>query len=121
MTESRHAEGRDPGGDRSLPSLGALAKRLEATARNTVEWVRYGGLETDEEFNPHEVVAHHPTYRLLRYFPSELPADAPVIVLLHPVMFTAEVWDVSAALSVVSALHREGIDVWAVDFGRPEK
>jgi putative long chain acyl-CoA synthase len=122
LTErSRPEEDAESPDDGTRAALVALATRMGATARNTAEWIRYGGLETDEEFSPHEIVARHRTYRLLRYFPAELPADAPVIVLLHPVMFTAEVWDISAALSVVSALHREGIDVWAVDFGRPEK
>src|SRR4051794_6412993 len=96
---------RDVGPRTTLTELGL---RIGATARNTAEWIRYGGLETDDEFSPHEIVARHRTYRLLRYFPAEVPADAPVIVLVHPVMFTVEVWDVSAPLSVVSTLHREG-------------
>jgi putative long chain acyl-CoA synthase len=94
---------------------------MEATARSAAELVRYGGLQTDEESSPYEVVASHPMYKLRHYFPADAPGDLPAILLVHPLMFTADVWDVSARTSAVLALHNSGVDAWAVDFGRPEK
>jgi putative long chain acyl-CoA synthase len=103
-----------------LSALHSFGKRMDATARNAAELIRYGGLETDEESSPYEIVASHRVYKLRRYFPDDLPEDVPAILLVHPVMFTAEVWDVAARTSAVLALHNAGIDVWAIDFGRPE-
>src|ERR1700685_1443666 len=103
-----------------LSALRSFGKRLDATARNAAKLVRYGCLETDDESSPYEIVASHRVYKLRRYFPDDLPKDVPPILLVHPVMFTAEVWDVSARTSAVLALHNAGIDVWAIDFGRPE-
>jgi putative long chain acyl-CoA synthase len=96
-------------------------RRLEATGRNTAELIRYGGLETGEEYSPYEVLASHRMYRLRRYFTGDLPADKPSIVLVPPLMMTADMYDVAPRTSAVTALHDAGIDVWVVDFGRPEK
>jgi putative long chain acyl-CoA synthase len=85
------------------------------------EMIRYGGLETDEESSPYEIAARHRLYRLRRYFPDRAPKDVPPLVLVPPIMFTADVWDVSERTSAVSALHKLGVDVWVVDFGRPEQ
>ncbi len=97
------------------------ASRLAKAAQNALEVARFGGLETGEEASPYEVVAHHPVYRLRRYFP-DAPADGPrsPVVLVPPLMLSAEVYDVAPATSAVAALHRDGVDPWVVDFGAPE-
>lgn len=87
-------------------------------ARNALEVARFGGLDTGEESSPHEVTQQSPTHRLLRYFPESDPGSAAVI-LIPPMMLSAEVFDVSPAVSAVAALHRCGIDPWVVDFGEP--
>ena len=96
-------------------------RRIWATGRNTAELIRYGGLETGEEYSPYEVLASHRMYRLRRYFPDDAPAGMPSMVLVPPLMMTADMYDVSPRTSAVAALHDAGIDVWVVDFGRPEK
>jgi putative long chain acyl-CoA synthase len=99
------------------------ALRLVSTARNVAEVVRLGGLQTDEESSPYTVVAEQLNYRLRHYF-----ADVPEIgtagrrrpvLLVPPLMMSAEVWDVSPATSAVAALHAAGLDPWVVDFGDP--
>jgi putative long chain acyl-CoA synthase len=108
-------------GPKSLRDTAVLfARRVKATIRNGVEWLAYGSLETDEAFAPYKVMASHPMYLLRRYFPDDAPHDVPPIVLVPPVMMTAEVWDTSERTSAVTALHKLGVDVWVLDYGRPE-
>ena len=96
------------------------AGRIAAAAQNALEVARFGGLETDEQPAPYEVVAERPVYRLRRYF-ADRPADGPPIVLVPPMMLAADVYDVSPTASGVSTLHELGIDPWVVDFGSPDQ
>jgi putative long chain acyl-CoA synthase len=98
-----------------------LAKRVSHTVRNVAEVVRFGGLETDEEESPYTVVAEQANYRLRHYFHDDAPAGAMPVVLVPPLMMTAEVWDVSPSTSAVASLHEAGIDAWVVDFGHPDR
>lgn len=95
--------------------------RLAAYAQNGLEVLRFGGLDTGEEPSPHTVVEQSPMYRLRRYYPDSTPADAPPVLLVHPMMLSADVWDVSPSTSAVSALHAAGLDPWVIDFGSPDK
>jgi putative long chain acyl-CoA synthase len=97
-----------------------LLRRVGATAVNATDVVRHGGFETDEEYSPYDVVSSHEIYKLRRYFPEDLPEDAPVMLLVHPLMITGDLWDISPTTSAVAALHAMGVDAWTVDFGRPE-
>ncbi|WP_235834152.1 AMP-binding protein [Actinomadura logoneensis] len=116
------ASGMRPPGARTLLRLGA---RLGATAQNALEVARFGGLATDEDASPSEIVAQRRTYRLRHYFPTSGEADRdddkrPVMLLVPPLMITAEVYDISSRVSAVAELHRLGMDPWVVDFGAPE-
>ncbi|MEO9223856.1 MAG: alpha/beta fold hydrolase, partial [Acidimicrobiales bacterium] len=114
----------------SLLSPARLARRADrfgALARNAMEVARFGGLETDEESSPYDVVHHDGIYRLRRYFPDLAGGDKPkaakarpAIILVPPMMLSAEVWDVSEAISAVRILAEDGVDPWVVDFGAPE-
>ncbi len=97
-----------------------LARRTDVTVRNVAEYLRYGGLQIDEETSPFDVVAEEPVYRLRHYFADEAPPGLPALVLVPPLMMATEVYDVAPASSSVRAVHECGIDVWVVDFGRPE-
>jgi len=104
------------------------AARLGAAAQNALEVARFGGLETGDEHAPFEVVAEQRVYRLRRYFPpegqrrlGESPQDRPAVLLVPPMMLSAEVWDVSPQSSAVRDLHGAGIDPWVVDFGDPQQ
>ncbi|MGA9674993.1 MAG: acyl-CoA synthetase, partial [Mycobacterium sp.] len=100
-----------------------LAKRtdqLGAVAMNAAQLLMHGGFETGEKGSPFEVVAKEPMYRLRRYFPDSDSTGRPAVVLVPPMMFVADVYDVSSSSSAVSVLHEHGIDPWVVDFGAPE-
>jgi putative long chain acyl-CoA synthase len=100
-----------------------LAKRtdqLGAMAMNAAQLLMHGGFETGEKGSPFEVVAKEPMYRLRRYFPDSDCTGRPAVVLVPPMMFVADVYDVSSSSSAVSVLHDQGIDPWVVDFGAPE-
>jgi putative long chain acyl-CoA synthase len=95
--------------------------RIGTTAQNVLEVARFGGLETGEVSAPYDVVARRRVYKLRRYFPDEVPTEpAPPIVLVPPLMLSAEVYDVAAATSAVRILREHGADPWVVDFGAPE-
>ena len=96
-----------------------ITRRVAATVKNVAEVVRFGGLETGEEASPFTVVSEQLTFRLRHYFASDVPKRAQPIVLVPPLMLAAGVWDVSPSSSAVQSLHREGLDVWVVDFGDP--
>lgn len=103
-----------------LPSVPQLLQRVGATAVNATDVLLHGGFETDEEYSPYEVVSSHEIYKLRRYFPDDLPRNAPVMLLVHPLMISGDVWDIAPDTSAVGALHTMGIDAWTVDFGAPE-
>lgn len=48
------------------------------------------------------------------------PAGA-ALLLVPPLMVTADVYDISPELSAVASLASQGVDVWVVDFGAPEQ
>ena len=100
----------------SLVSVGA---RLGSTAQNALEGARFGGFDTDEDASPCEVVTEQRVYRLRHYFPDA--AGGPVMLLVPPLMITAEVYDISSRVSAVKVLHDLGVDPWVVDFGAPER
>ncbi len=102
----------------------AVTKRagaLGTTAQNVLEVARFGGLETGEEPAPYEIVARGRVYRLRHYFADEADGSDPPLLLVPPLMLTAEVWDVSPSSSAVRDLHQLGVDPWVIDFGVPEK
>ncbi|TSD94114.1 AMP-binding protein [Skermania sp. ID1734] len=103
-----------------LPDLPKLLRRVGVTAVNATDVVRHGGLETDNEYSPYEVVSSHRIYKLRRYFPDDVPENAPVMLLVHPLMISGDVWDIAPDTSAVAALHSMGIDAWTIDFGDPQ-
>ena len=98
--------GRTSGGLAALPQTAVdLVKRTSHTARNVAEFVRFGGLETNEQESPFTVEAEQANYRLRRYFSDAVPDDATPVLLVPPLMMATEVWDVSPATSAVAHLH----------------
>ncbi|WNG90319.1 acyl-CoA synthetase [Mycobacterium sp. ITM-2016-00317] len=99
--------------------------RLVATAQNGLEVLRYGGLETGAVPSPFQVIESVPMYRLRRYFPPDSrPGSAPVgppVLMVHPMMMSADMWDVTRDEGAVGILHKAGIDPWVIDFGSPDQ
>jgi putative long chain acyl-CoA synthase len=101
-------------------TITAPVSRVGAAAQNALEVARFGGLATDDEPSPYEVVAEERVFKLRRYYPGTND-DAPAVVLVPPLMLAAEVYDVSRRSSAVTILHEHGIDPWVIDFGAPER
>lgn len=92
---------------------------LRRSARNALALLRTGRLGAPYQA-PFELVHACPTYRL-RHYPAEERIIPEPLVLVPPLMLTAEVYDISPELSAVALLTRSGVDTWVVDFGAPEK
>lgn len=84
-----------------------------------MELARFGRLGEDYAA-PFDVVDRGEHHRVRRYA-TGAPEDAPVALLIPPLMVTAEVYDVEAATSAVAALGGDGIWPYVVDFGAPER
>ena len=99
--------------------------RLVATAQNGLEVLRYGGLETGAVPSPFQIIQSVPMYRLRRYFPPDTRPGAkppgPPVLMVHPMMMSADMWDVTRDEGAVGILHKAGIDPWVIDFGSPDK
>ena len=94
--------------------------RFGQAAQNALEVARFGGLETGEESTPYEVVSSHRVYKLRRYGDPTTWGDdvrRPPIILVPPMMLSADVYDVSPQSSAVGQLAAAGVDPWVVDFG----
>ncbi|CAA0123649.1 Poly(3-hydroxyalkanoate) polymerase subunit PhaC [Mycolicibacterium vanbaalenii] len=115
-------------GSSGLVDLSAITGpvgRLVATAQNGLEVLRYGGLETGAVPSPFQIIESVPMYRLRRYFPPDSrpgakPAGPPVL-MVHPMMMSADMWDVTRDEGAVGILHKAGVDPWVIDFGSPDK
>ncbi len=82
-----------------MPSVSGMLRRLGSTAQNALEVARFGGFDTDEDASPSEVVTEQRVYRLRHYFPEA--GGGPAVLLVPPLMITAEVYDVSSRSSAV--------------------
>src|SRR5947209_14662977 len=102
--------------------------RLGAAAQNALEVARFGGLATDEEPSPYDVVSEQRVYRLRHYYPDAPGGSGdggtngrtgagPPVLLVPPMMLAAEVYDVSPQTSAATLLRENGADPWVVDFG----
>jgi putative long chain acyl-CoA synthase len=89
------------------------ANRVIATVRNGVEVLRFGGLQTGSRPSPFQTVE---LYRLRRYFPdSANDPSRPPVILVPPMMMSANVFDVTREQGAVGVLHDLGVDPWVVD------
>ena len=108
-----------------LSAITGPVGRLVATAQNGLEVLRYGGLETGAVPSPFQIVESVPMYRLRRYFPPDSRPGAappgPPVLMVHPMMMSADMWDVTRDEGAVGILHQSGIDPWVIDFGSPDQ
>ena len=103
-------------------TITAPVGRLGAAAQNALEVARFGGLTTDDEPSPYEVTDERSVFRLRRYYPGangDASAASPML-LVPPLMVTAEIYDVSPETSAVGTRTSSGVDPWVIDFGAPE-
>ncbi len=111
--------------DLSFSMVTQPIERLVATAQNGLEVLRLGGLETGSVPSPSQIVESVPMYKLKRYFPpNKRPGQPPVgppVLMVHPMMMSADMWDVTREDGAVGILHANGVDPWVIDFGSPDK
>jgi putative long chain acyl-CoA synthase len=111
--------------DLNLSAVTRPVERLIATAQNGLEVLRLGGLETGTTPSPFQIVESVPMYKLRRYFPPDSrpghPPAGPPVLLVHPMMMSANMWDVTRQEGAVGILHAAGLDPWVIDFGEPDK
>ncbi|ORW88392.1 acyl-CoA synthetase [Mycobacterium szulgai] len=111
--------------DLNLSMVTRPVKRLVATAQNGLEVLRLGGLETGSVPSPSQTVESVPMYKLRRYFPPDnrpgQPPVGPPVLMVHPMMMSADMWDVTREEGAVGILHANGLDPWVIDFGSPDK
>ena len=111
--------------DLNLSIITRPVERLIATAQNGLEVVRLGGLETGSVPSPSQIVESVPMYKLRRYFPPDSRPDkppvGPPVLMVHPMMMSADMWDVTREDGAVGILHANGLDPWVIDFGEPDK
>ena len=98
------------------------ANRVIATVRNGVEVLRFGGFQTGSRPSPFQIVERCDMYRLRRYFPDGAnDPSRPPVILVSPMMMSANVFDVTRDQGAVGILHDLGVDPWVVDFGSPDR
>lgn len=96
-------------------------RRIAMATENALELARLGHF-TDPEHAPYKVVHQMPIARLRRYGGDlHRPVIEAPILLIPPLMVTAEIYDVAPDISGVTALTEQGLDVWVIDFGSPEQ
>jgi putative long chain acyl-CoA synthase len=101
-------------------NLTRSAARFGAAAQNALEIARFGGLDTQQQPSPYELVCERRISKLRRYYAGEAQPDAPPMLLIPPMMLAAEIYDVSPQTSAVTTLKDHGADPWVLDFGSPE-
>jgi putative long chain acyl-CoA synthase len=95
-------------------------RNLSQGAQNALEIARVGRLSPEVHF-PYSVVRRERVYKLRRYERSRsVPAVDTPVILVPPLMLTAEVYDIDPSLSSVALLCAAGVDTWVIDFGAPE-
>ncbi|MGO9382221.1 MAG: AMP-binding protein [Mycobacterium sp.] len=98
------------------------ANRVIATVQNGAEVLRFGGLKTGYRPSPFQIVERCDMYRLRRYFPDTAnDPSRPPVILVPPMMMSANVFDVTRDQGAVGVLHDLGVDPWVVDFGSPDR
>ncbi|MGB3050317.1 MAG: alpha/beta fold hydrolase [Polyangiales bacterium] len=103
------------------PSLRAPFRRIAMATENALELARLGHF-TDPEHAPYKVAHQMRIARLRRYGGDDFrPTVAAPLLLIPPLMVTAEIYDVAPDISGVTALTQLGLDVWVIDFGSPEQ
>lgn len=96
-------------------------RRIAMATENALELARLGHF-TDPEHAPYKVLEESSIARLRRYGGDAHRASVPApLLLIPPLMVTAEIYDVAPDISGVTALTRLGLDVWVIDFGSPEE
>lgn len=105
----------------TTPGILSAPAQLAAALRNAIEIARMGGVGGAIEKTPSTTEIAASNFRLRRYTPaSSSRRKRPAIILVPPLMITAEVYDMAPGSSAAAYLLERGLDPWVVDYGAPE-
>jgi putative long chain acyl-CoA synthase len=96
-----------------------LRRRVAAGTQNALEIARLGRL--GEPYGAPYAVVDQGDHHKLRRYEAVSDEHGPAVLLVPPLMVTAEVYDVAPEVSAVAALSARGMRVFTVDFGAPER
>src|SRR3954447_19961248 len=100
--------------------LSSLWDNLTKGAQNALELARVGRL-SPEVHAPYTVERRERVYKLRHYESNRAVSGLKMpLLLVPPLMVTAEVYDIDPEISTVTMLANSGVDVWVIDFGTPE-
>ena len=112
--------------DLNLSALTRPLERLMATAQNGFEVAalgrsgdRGGALAVPDRREHRRCTSSGATSRRTTG-PASPPAGPPVL-MVHPMMMSANMWDVTQEDGAVGILHAAGVDPWVIDFGSPDE
>ena len=104
--------------------LNNLIKKLFINFRTLIESLNFNKTKYDLRFSPFQIV--HKTYicNLRRYFPPELFLYSqkflhPILLMVHPLAISSNIWDTTSNYSSANILYTSGIDLWVIDFKSP--
>ena len=93
--------------------------RLSAAVKNGSAIARFGRLQV-RTGTVYYVAHESENYRLRCYEIKKSKTERIPIILVPPLMISADVYDLSLENSTVTYLTEQGYSVWVVDFGSPE-
>lgn len=93
--------------------------RISMALKNASVIARFGRLEP-RTGTVYYVANESSDYRLRCYETKKSPTKRTPIILVPPLMISADVYDMTHDGSAVSYLTEQGYSVWVVDFGAPE-
>lgn len=100
----------------NFSSVMESVERLLATAQNGVQVLCFGGVQQGSVSSPFEIVRSTSMYKLRRYFPADAHPGIPPVLLVHPMMMSPNMWDMSGYRGAVTILHAAELDPWVIDF-----
>ncbi|MBF0240168.1 MAG: long-chain-acyl-CoA synthetase [SAR324 cluster bacterium] len=107
---------------KTVRQLQRKVRVFQKGAQNAMELLKEGRLSAPYQ-TPFAILHDTQVYKLRRYVhEGDTPRkdNAPVILLVPPLMVASEVYDISPELSAVAWMVAQGLDVWLTDFGAPE-
>lgn len=114
-----------------VQGLLARARNLKTSVVNSAKLVS-GNRFTAPYRSSYSVVIESPKFSLRHYGEAQAQAQTKTktktktkaqgscILMVPPLMVTAEIYDMSPELSAIAWLREQGHDVWGIDFGTPE-
>lgn len=103
-----------------VQTLLARARNLKTSLVNSAKLVSGNRFTAPYRAN-YSVVVESAKFSLRHYTGAQKAgAQGSCILLVPPLMVTAEIYDMSPELSAIAWLREQGHDVWGIDFGTPE-